>query len=481
MKLSFSSINTMKIHNIITFMLFVAISFQGFLVKFRFADQPLWSLILILTVPFIPNYIKLFIRLPFKIKVIYFCFLLTATTVSCIAIFINGEIYNYDRLLIPCIGIYISYIIFFNFRENISLFIKQAAFLIGVMAVFSLMQFYFDYNFFEFFTRKHESYSESGELIVINRDMGSSGGFGFPVPYGYFLAFYLPIIYAYFLKSFSRHDSLVKKTIYCFVPIFLYISLLFSMQRAAILTVLVSILMISFIALKFKKALIIFILLPISTQIVFNAMQGEYSRILNKDNLFHNSLNIESGGFNEKYRGGKVLFDLSAIKSRLSYVYIWHKAFENIKSQNLQPDSKTETNTSELNRDILKETNWFKTETNTYKIHRDVVKEIKLRSTTEALFVPNTPHNYLLNIDMNYGRIALISVLLCYFSMVVQVARIALVNKERRFLSFGYLMAITNYLLVGLVHNNGHFLLDIAGWCGLGLVVAYIYKYSGNN
>jgi hypothetical protein len=231
-----------------------------------------------------------------------------------------------------------------------------------------------------------------------------------------------------------------------------------SMQRAAILVVLASILVISFFALKLKKALIIFVLLPISTQIVFNGMQGEFSRILNIDNLNHTNLYYSTEGKDSNYRGGKVLFDLSAIHSRLSIVNSWRKAFNDYKAVNT---TKTP---------------------NTYELHRIVLKEVKLEpsiGSMKALQVPDTPHSYLLNLELNYGRIAFFSVILSYFSIVIPIARIVILNNKKRFISIAYIMAIVNYFLVSLVHNNGHFLLDSVGWIGIGLLLVYIHYSIG--
>jgi len=468
MQLGFFSNRALRFHHVITFMLLTALSFQGLLVSLRIFEQPLWFFCLLFFIPFVPNYIKFFIRLPLQIIVIYFCLILTAALISFIAIYTNGGIANYNRLIVPVIGIGVSFIFFYNYSENINLLIKQIIILLTIMGFISVIQYYFNFDAFEFYTRKHESLSATGELIIQNRDRGSTGGFGFPTSYGYLLAFFYPIIYAYCLFSFPKNGSIIKKTLYIFPPILIYLSLLLSMQRAAILTVIVSIILISFAAFKFKKALIIFIILPLSTQIVFQAMQGNYERILNVDNIIHTQLNYDSGGTDERYRGGKVLFDITAVNERLWIIYSWYKAYKVSKV---------------INSNKI-QSNYRNKQSNTYQIRRIVIKEIKSKPTVDSALkinaIPPTPHSYYLNIDMNYGRIALISVLLCYFSMVASVARIFLLDHKLKYISLAYMMAIINYLAVALVHNNGHFLLDLVGWISIGSLIGFIHHNTGN-
>jgi hypothetical protein len=474
MQLGFFSTRALRFHHVITFMLLIALSFQGLLVSLRVFDQPLWLFCLLFFIPFAPNYIKFFIRLPLQIIAIYFCLILTGALISFIAIYINGGIANYNRLIVPFVGIGVSFIFFYNYSENINLLIKQIIILLTIMGFISVIQYYFNFDAFEFYTRKHESLNAAGELIIQNRDRGSTGGFGFPTSYGYFLTFFYPIIYAYCLFSFPKNGSIIKKTLYIFPPILIYLSLLLSMQRAAILAVIVSMIFISFAAFKFKKALIIFIILPLSTQIVFQAMQGHYERILNVDNIIHTQLNYDSGGMDERYRGGKVLFDITAVNERLWIIYSWYKAYKVskvINSNKIQNNDITQSN--------------FKNKTpNTYELRRILIKEIKSKPSVESALkvkiIPPTAHSYYLNIDMNYGRIALISVFLCYFSMVASVARIFLLDHKLKYISLAYMMAIINYLAVTLVHNNGHFLLDLVGWIGIGSLIGFIHHNTGN-
>ena len=484
MQLGFFSNRALRFHHVITFMLLTALSFQGLLVSLRIFEQPLWFFCLLFFIPFVPNYIKFFIRLPLQIIVIYFCLILTAALISFIAIYINGGINNYNRLIVPVIGIGVSFIFFYNYSENINLLIKQIIILLTIMGFISVIQYYFSFDAFEFYIRKHESLSATGELIIQNRDKGSTGGFGFPTSYGYFLTFFYPIIYAYCLFSFPKNGSIIKKTLYIFPPILIYLSLLLSMQRAAILTVIVSMILISFAAFKFKKALIIFIILPLSTQIVFQAMQGHYERILNVDNIIHTQLNYDSGGMDERYRGGKVLFDITAVNERLWIINSWYKAYKVSKVINSNKIQSNDNLITQSNDNLITQSNDRNKTPNTYQIRRILIKEIKSKPTVESALkvnaIPPTPHSYYLNIDMNYGRIALISVFLCYFSMVASVARIFLLDHKLKYISLAYMMAIINYLAVTLVHNNGHFLLDLVGWIGIGSLIGFIHHNTGN-
>jgi hypothetical protein len=138
MQLNFFSIKAMKIHNIMTFILLLTMTFQGFLINLRIADQPLWAILLLLFIPFIPNYLRLFIRLSWQIKLIYFCLLLTVILISITALFVNGGIarLNYDRLLVPLIGIYISTIFLYSYRDKVNLLIKQISIVMVIMAFF---------------------------------------------------------------------------------------------------------------------------------------------------------------------------------------------------------------------------------------------------------------------------------------------------------------------------------------------------------
>jgi hypothetical protein len=461
-----------KIHERLTLILILAMTCQGFFVNLRIVDQPLWAITLLFFTPFVPKYLNFFFQLPWQLKLIYFSLCFAISIISYNAIFINGGIANIDRLIVPSIGIYLSLILLYNYQNKINLFIKHILFLITIMGLFSVLQFFFEIKFFEFFLRKMDTFNEAGELILRNRDQGSSGTFGYPVPYGYFLGFFCPIIYSYSIKHYPKYGSVLKKILYFLLPILMYFSLLLSMQRGAILVVLVSILVISLFAFNLKRALIIFILLPLSTQIIFNGMQGEYSRILNADNLKHNQMFIETKGTDSKYKGGKVLFDMTAIYSRFDIVYTWHKAIKNYK------------NTKNQEYQAVTFSEMFKIPSkapNTYEMYRQVYKDVKGRDQYRAYSVPETPHSYMLVIDMNYGRVALVSVLISYFLIAAPILWNLYIVKKTRFESVAFIMAGVSYLSISFVHNNGHFLLDSVGWIGIGLLLVYINDFINNS
>ena len=466
------SSKTIIIHNVMAFILLLTISFQGLLINVRMEGVPLWIINLLLFIPFIPRYFKLIIQLSWQLKLTYALLFLTCILISIVALFINEEINDYRFLLVPFLGIYIATILLYNYRDNIYLFIKHIAIIITIMAFFSVMQFLFDFNFFDFFRRKEEYYYESGnfcstcKFILVDRDEGSSGGFGYPVPYGYYLAFFSPIIYAYFIFYFPKDSSLVRKILFYFVPILAYLSLLSSMQKGAILLVIVSVLVVNLFAIKFKQALILFVLLVLSSNILFNSLQDLKGIEKGNPDMYYLTADpIYKGAL-----GRKELFDLRAMDSRLSSVFAWYKAWKKIDNEPISAD---------YNRDRL-----------THEVFSSAVLDIRQTknkySYVMSLQVPPSPHSYFLNIVMSYGYTVLFSVLFSYFFIVVLIGRITMLNDHKlQYIHVAYLMAIVSYLGVAFIHNNGHFLLDSVGWIGIGLLFVLIYNsfpegYSDN-
>jgi len=127
------------------------------------------------------------------------------------------------------------------------------------------MQFYFDLEFFDGFLR---GLQDCGVTIFdctwIASDKGSSGTFGYPVPFGYLIATFVPIVYPYILPVFQKPSS--KSIIFIILILLSIFGCLLSMQRGAIITSLGSILLMNIFILKRRFNLIalpLTILIPI--------------------------------------------------------------------------------------------------------------------------------------------------------------------------------------------------------------------------
>ena len=76
-------------------------------------------------------------------------------------------------------------------------------------------------------------------------------------------------------------------------------------------------------------------------------------------------------------------------------------------------------------------------------------------------------------------QITVILAMISYFIIGSSIASIPLLNNDKKIIyrCAGCFMAVASYLLVGFFHNNGHFLLDIVGWIGIGFLLVFIYNY----
>ena len=186
------------------FVLVLSLVLQGFLNHLEIFGQPIWIWIIASFLPFIRRYANFIFNLNnLSLKNVYIYLFILCFSLALINTYNSQEI---RRVLSLLAGVAVATIIFYGFRKNITSFIKLIIFVFIVQSVFSIMQFFFDLQFFDGFQRGIE---ECGVTIFdctwIASDKGSSGTFGYPVPYGYFIATFVPILYPYILPAFHTY------------------------------------------------------------------------------------------------------------------------------------------------------------------------------------------------------------------------------------------------------------------------------------
>jgi hypothetical protein len=188
-------------------------------------------------------------------------------------------------------GVAVATIIFYGFRKNITSFIKLIIFVFIVQSVFSIMQFFFDLQFFDGFQRGIEECGVSiFDCTWIASDKGSSGTFGYPVPYGYLIASFVPILYPYILPALQNPSS--RSINFKFLILLIIFGCLLSMQRGAILTSLISIVLMNIFLLKPRFNMII---LPLTILIPFVIFQ-----FIGTDKVFF-SWDLLTNRFNDQF------------------------------------------------------------------------------------------------------------------------------------------------------------------------------------
>ena len=250
-----------------SYILVFSLVLQGFLLNYKILGVPVWSLVLLLFLPYVNRYSKYLLNLKnLSLKQVYNYFFILAVFLSVI----NLYTLSFKRTGMVLAGMLITTIIFYGYRSRINSFIKLIIIVILVQSVFSIMQFHFDLEFFDGFKRKAwvcEDYSKGFESSCrwSEWDKGSSGTFGFPVPYGYFMLTFFPIVYP-FILSFLRRKRPLNNVFIGLLSLVGFYGLILSMQRGAIITVVASIFVVNMFVLKRKSNLIMLsmmVLLPI--------------------------------------------------------------------------------------------------------------------------------------------------------------------------------------------------------------------------
>lgn len=252
LKTSFLSLISMhKIHSFMSYILVFSLVMQGFLLNNKIYGVPVWFLMSLLFLPFAYHYSKLLLNLRnVSLKRVYnYLFLLTVFLSA-----LNLYSSSFKRAATVWIGMLIATIIFYEYRNRINVFIKLIIVVILVQSLFAIVQFHFDLEFFEGFTRQ-------------TGDRGSSGTFGFPVPYGYFMVTFFPIVYPFILSFFKDKRPLNNISIVFLTLVGCY-GLLLSSQRGAIIMTIASIFVVNLFVLKRSLNLFI-IMLMIFMSIIF--------------------------------------------------------------------------------------------------------------------------------------------------------------------------------------------------------------------
>jgi hypothetical protein len=265
-----------KIHSYLVYCLVGALVSQGFLLNTRILGIPIWVMTVLLFIPFINNYAKLTLNLRnLNLKQTYY-YLFTLTIVLSM---INLYTESYKRVLIIILGTFIATILFYEYRNNINKFIKLIIILILLESIFSIFQFHSDIVFFEEFKRKALIF-DNGSWVLKIWDVGSSGLFGYPVPYGYFMGTFIPIVYPFVVSFFGR--SVLKNVYIALLSLIGFYGFLLSMQRAALIASIVSIFVINIFILRRDLNLIIMTIM-IFLIIAFFAFFGSGKELLSLD------------------------------------------------------------------------------------------------------------------------------------------------------------------------------------------------------
>jgi len=253
LKTSFLSLISMnKIHSWMSYILVFSLVMQGFLLDNKIYGVPVWFLMSLLFLPFVYHYSKLFLSLRnVSLKRIYnYLFLLTIFLSA-----LNVYSSSFKKAATVWVGMLIATIIFYEYRNRINVFIKLIIVVILVQSVFAIVQFHFDFEFFEGFTRR-------------TGDRGSSGTFGFPVPYGYFMVTFFPIVYPFILSFFRKKRPLNNISI-VFLSLVGCYGFLLSFQRGAIIMMVASIFVVNMFVLKRSVNLIILLLMALLIFVFF--------------------------------------------------------------------------------------------------------------------------------------------------------------------------------------------------------------------
>lgn len=278
-----------KLHSRMCFVLVFSLVLQGFFNHLQIFGQPIWIWIIASFSLFIPRYANFIFNLNnLSLKNVYFYLFILCFFLILINIFNSNSII---RILSPAAGIGIATIIFYGFRKNITSFIKLIIFVFIVQSVFSIMQFFFDLQFFDGFQRGIEECGVSiFDCTWIASDKGSSGTFGYPVPYGYLIATFVPILYPYILPALQNPSS--RSINFKFLILLIIFGCLLSMQRGAILTSLISIVLMNIFLLKPRFNMII---LPLTILIPFVIFQ-----FIGTDKVFF-SWDLLTNRFNDQF------------------------------------------------------------------------------------------------------------------------------------------------------------------------------------
>ena len=278
-----------KLHSRMCFVLVFSLVLQGFFNHVQIFGQPIWIWIIASFSLFIRRYANFIFNLNnLSLKNVYIYLFILCFSLALINTYNSQEI---RRVLSLLSGIVVATIIFYGFRKNITSFIKLIIFVFIVQSVFSIMQFFFDLQFFDGFQRGIEECGVSiFDCTWIASDKGSSGTFGYPVPYGYFIATFVPILYPYILPAFQNPSS--RSINFKFLILLIIFGCLLSMQRGAILTSLISIVLMNIFLLKPRFNMII---LPLTILIPFVIFQ-----FIGTDKVFF-SWDLLTNRFNDQF------------------------------------------------------------------------------------------------------------------------------------------------------------------------------------
>ena len=266
-KNNFFIIKIDKLHGMMCFVLVLSFVLQGFLNHLEIFGQPIWILIIASFLPFLSRYTNFILNLnnP-SLKYTYIYLLILCSSLALVNLFNNSQ--DIRRVLSLLAGIAVATIIFYGFKKNITSFIKLIIFVFIIQSVFSIMQFFFDFQFFDGFQRGIEECSIlMSDCIRIASDKGSSGTFGYPVPYGYFIATFVPILYPYVLQAFQNPSS--RSINFKFLILLIIFGCLLSMQRGAILTSLTSIVFMNIFLVKQRFNMIVLPLIILIPFVIF--------------------------------------------------------------------------------------------------------------------------------------------------------------------------------------------------------------------
>ncbi|MDA7437898.1 hypothetical protein N8773_00865 [Candidatus Pseudothioglobus singularis] len=253
LKTSFLSIFSMnKTHSLMSYMLVFSHVLQGFLLDNKIFGVPVWFLMSLLFLPFVYHYSKLLLNLRnVSLKIVYSYLFLLTILLSVLNLYSS----SFKKAATVWVGMLVATVIFYEYRNRINVFIKLIIVVILVQSVFSIMQFHFDFEFFEGFTRR-------------TGDRGSSGTFGFPVPYGYFMLTFFPIVYPFILSFFKKTRPL-NNIFIVFLSLLGCYGLLLSFQRGVIILTVASIIVINMFILKRSLNLIILLLMALLVFVFF--------------------------------------------------------------------------------------------------------------------------------------------------------------------------------------------------------------------
>jgi hypothetical protein len=272
LKDNFSITRADILHGRMCYALVLALVLQGFLAHIEILGQPIWIWMIALFLPFVPRYAKLILNLNnLGLKRVFFYLFILCFSLTLVNLYYSNDI---RRVLSMLSGIAVATIIFYEFRNNITPFIKLIIFVFIIQSVFSIMQFYFNFEFFDGFQRGKENCGITiFDCTWMVADKGSSGTFGYPVPYGYFIATFVPIVYPYVLPIFQRPSSKNIKFIY--VILLSIFGFILSMQRGAILLSIGSILLMNIFILKRRFNLIAVPLTILIPTIIFKFISSD--------------------------------------------------------------------------------------------------------------------------------------------------------------------------------------------------------------